>query len=46
MANAVTFALPNQNTPNGYNNIERMLKVVILENGKINYAGLVQMPVE
>lgn len=29
MADAVTCALPNQNTPNGYYNIERMLKSVL-----------------
>jgi len=35
MADAVTCAIPNQNTPNGYYNIERMLKAVVLKNGKI-----------
>ncbi len=33
MADAVNCALPNQNTPNGYYNIERMLKSVISKNG-------------
>lgn len=27
MADGVNFAIPNQNTPNGYYNIERMLKL-------------------
>jgi len=35
MADAVTCALPNQCTPNGYYNIERMLKAVLLKKGKI-----------
>jgi len=35
MADAVTCALPNQNTPNGYYNIERMLRSVISNNGKV-----------
>jgi len=35
MADAVGCALPNQNTPNGYYNIERMLKAVTGRNGKI-----------
>jgi uncharacterized protein involved in oxidation of intracellular sulfur len=35
MADAVTCALPNQNTPNGYYNIERMVRAVILKNGKV-----------
>lgn len=35
MADAVTCALPNQNTPSGYYNIERMLKTVISKNGKV-----------
>ncbi len=35
MADAVTCALPNQNTPNGYYNIERMLRSVISKNGKV-----------
>jgi uncharacterized protein involved in oxidation of intracellular sulfur len=39
MADAVTCALPNQNTPNGYYNIERMLKAVLLKNGKVRLCG-------
>jgi uncharacterized protein involved in oxidation of intracellular sulfur len=35
MADAVGCAIPNQNTPNGYYNIERMLKLVSNKNGKI-----------
>jgi len=36
---AVTCALPNQNTPNGYYNIERMIKGVINKNGKVKLCG-------
>jgi uncharacterized protein involved in oxidation of intracellular sulfur len=39
LADAVTCALPNQNTPNGYYNIERMLKMVIRNGGKIKSCG-------
>jgi uncharacterized protein involved in oxidation of intracellular sulfur len=39
MADAVTCAIPNQNTPNGYYNIERMLKAVLLKNGKVKLCG-------
>jgi uncharacterized protein involved in oxidation of intracellular sulfur len=35
MADAVTCALPGQNTPNGYYNIERMLKSVLLKKGSV-----------
>ena len=35
MADAVACAIPNQNTPNGYYNIERMLKSVVLKKGQI-----------
>jgi uncharacterized protein involved in oxidation of intracellular sulfur len=35
MADAVGCAIPNQNTPNGYYNIERMLKAVTNKNGHI-----------
>ncbi|MBM3435587.1 MAG: hypothetical protein FJY07_05135 [Bacteroidetes bacterium] len=35
MADAVNCVIPNQNTPAGYYNIERMLKSVILKNGKV-----------
>jgi len=39
MADAVTCAIPSQNTPNGYYNIERMLKAVIHKNGKVKLCG-------
>ena len=39
MADAVTCALPNQNTPNGYYNIERMLKAVLMKNGRVKLCG-------
>jgi len=39
MADAATCALQNQNTPNGYYNIERMLKSVILKGGQIKICG-------
>lgn len=39
MADAVTCALPNQNTPNGYYNIERMVKSVMAKNGKVKLCG-------
>jgi len=39
MADAVGCGLPNQNTPQGYYNIERMLKSVILKNGKVRACG-------
>ena len=39
MADAVTCALPNQNTPNGYYNIERMLKSVLAKGGKVKICG-------
>lgn len=39
MADAVTCALPNQSTPNGYYNIERMLKAVLVKNGKVKLCG-------
>jgi len=39
MADAATCALANQNTPNGYYNVERMLKVVILKGGKVKICG-------
>ena len=35
MADAVGCAIPNQKTPDGYYNIERMLKNVLNKNGKI-----------
>jgi uncharacterized protein involved in oxidation of intracellular sulfur len=40
MADAVSCALPNQDTPYGYSyNIERMVRVVISKNGKIKLCG-------
>ncbi len=39
MADAATCALPNQNTPNGYYNIERMLKSVLLKGGQVKICG-------
>ena len=39
MADAATCALPNQNTPNGYYNIERMLRAVINKGGKVKACG-------
>jgi uncharacterized protein involved in oxidation of intracellular sulfur len=35
MADAVGCAIPNQKTPDGYYNIERMLKIVLNKNGKV-----------
>ncbi len=39
MADAATCALPFQNTPQGYYNIERMLKSVINKGGKVKICG-------
>lgn len=39
MADAVTCALANQNTPNGYYNIARTLKSVILKGGQVKICG-------
>lgn len=39
MADAVTCALPGQNTPSGYYNIERMLKAVLMKDGKVKLCG-------
>jgi len=39
MADAATCALPYQNTPQGYYNIERMLKSVINKGGKVKICG-------
>jgi uncharacterized protein involved in oxidation of intracellular sulfur len=39
MADAVSCALSNQKTPQGYYNIERMLKSVINKNGQIKACG-------
>ncbi len=39
MADAVACALPNQNTAQGYYNIERMLKSVLAKGGKVKACG-------
>ena len=39
MADAVGCAVPNQNTPQGYYNIERMLKSVLGKGGKVKACG-------
>lgn len=39
LADAVGCALPNQNTPQGYYNIERMLSGVITKGGKVKACG-------
>ncbi len=39
LADSVTCALPGQTTPQGYYNIERMLKSVLLKNGKVKLCG-------
>ncbi|OGU76487.1 MAG: hypothetical protein A2V93_03485 [Ignavibacteria bacterium RBG_16_34_14] len=39
MADAATCALPNQNTPNGYYNVERMLKSVLNKGGQVKICG-------
>ena len=39
MADAVTCALPNQNTASGYYNIERMLKSVLNKGGQVKICG-------
>ncbi|MEK6572233.1 MAG: DsrE family protein [Bacteroidota bacterium] len=39
MADAVGCAIPNQNTPQGYYNIERMLKSVLSKGGKVKACG-------
>ena len=39
MADAANCALANQNTPNGYYNIERMLKVIIAKGAKVKICG-------
>ncbi|OGO09670.1 MAG: hypothetical protein A3K46_04040 [Chloroflexi bacterium RBG_13_60_9] len=39
MADAVTCALPNQSTPQGYYSIERMLKSVIGKGGQVKACG-------
>lgn len=39
MADAVVCGIPNQATPQGYYNVERMLKSVISKGGKIKACG-------
>ena len=39
LADAANCALANQNTPNGYYNIERMLKAVMAKGGKVKICG-------
>ena len=39
MADAVGCGLPNQNTPQGYYNIERMIRSVVQKGGKIKACG-------
>jgi uncharacterized protein involved in oxidation of intracellular sulfur len=39
LADAATCALANQNTPNGYYNIERMLKLIISKGAKVKICG-------
>jgi len=39
MADAVTCALPNQLTPQGYYNIERMLRAVLNKGGLVKTCG-------
>jgi uncharacterized protein involved in oxidation of intracellular sulfur len=39
MADAVTAALPNQTTPQGYYNLERMFKSVIGKGGLVKICG-------
>jgi uncharacterized protein involved in oxidation of intracellular sulfur len=39
MADAVACAMASQNTPNGYYNIERMLKLAITHGSKVKLCG-------
>ena len=39
LADAVTCGLPNQKTPNGYYNIEKMLKLVIKRGAEVKSCG-------
>lgn len=36
LADGVTCALPNQDTPQGYYNLERMIKSIVSKGGKVN----------
>lgn len=39
MADAATCAIANQNTPNGYYNIERMMKLALTKGAKVKICG-------
>ncbi|MCE7746747.1 MAG: hypothetical protein GPJ52_16590 [Candidatus Heimdallarchaeota archaeon] len=39
LADAVTCAIPNQQTPDGFYNLERMLKSVIRKGGQVKACG-------
>jgi uncharacterized protein involved in oxidation of intracellular sulfur len=39
MADAVSCAIPGQNSPQGYYNIERMLKSILLKGGIVKLCG-------
>ncbi|MGE0638490.1 MAG: DsrE/DsrF/TusD sulfur relay family protein [Bacteroidia bacterium] len=39
MADAATCAIANQNTPNGYYNIERMVKLALTKGAKVKICG-------
>jgi len=39
MADAANCALANQNTPNGYYNIERMIKAILVKGGEVKICG-------
>ena len=39
LADAVTCALPNQTVPNGFYNVERMLKIVLSHGAKVKICG-------
>lgn len=39
IADAVACALPNQTTPNGYYNIERMMKLALTKGAKVGICG-------
>lgn len=39
MADASTCIIQGQNTPNGYYNVERMIKAVLIKGGKIRVCG-------
>lgn len=39
MADAANCAIANQNTPNGYYNIERMIKLALIKGAKVKICG-------